>query len=258
MSRPEFRIGTSGYSFDDWVGTFYPAETSKSRMFEHYVQMFATVELNYTYYRMPSARTLDSLAHKSPEGFDFWVKANRRLTHEGDCSVADEFIYNLQPLQQTAKLAGVLLQFPQSFHRSFANLRYLARVTRAMSAVPLAVEFRHASWNRPDTIAGLRERNIALACPDVPDIDALYRLSQPVVTGDVGYVRLHSRDAGKWYAGAAERYDYDYSADEIRQTLKDWSAVDVPGGKVYVYFNNCHTGKAARNALQAMKIRDSL
>ena len=118
----------------------------------------------------------------------------------------------------------------------------------------LAAEFRHRSWNCDETAESLRQRNIALVWPDVPDIDALYSAAGPIVTSDIAYVRLHSRDAGKWYAGATKRYDYDYTDEDIRQLIRDWSDVDIRGDTIYVYFNNCHAGKAAKNALKAKAV----
>ena len=243
----KYVVGTSGYSFADWVGTFYPAGTQQKEMFGHYVRRFQTVELNFTFYRMPAARTLERLAQLSPEGFTFWVKANQQITHEQDRSVAREFLDGLRAMIDGGKLAGVLLQFPQSFHRTVASRKFLAAAIEDFAAVPLAVEFRHFSWEHPSTFAGLRERNTAVVVPDAPEIRGLFRPA-PTVTSNIGYLRLHSRDASKWYAGAAERYDYNYTAEELTDILKQWRPLQEQVDKVYAFFNNCHRGQAAQNA----------
>ncbi|MFP3938163.1 MAG: DUF72 domain-containing protein [Phycisphaerae bacterium] len=243
----KYVVGTSGYSFADWVGNFYPPGTQSREMFDIYVQHFDVVELNFTYYRMPSARTLASLERRSGDGFEFWVKANRRTTHEQDRTAAREFVENLAPLREAGKLAGVLLQFPQSFHRTAENRKYLSAVVDDLQPLPLAVEFRHYSWDRPETIEGLRSRNVALVIPDVPKIRSLFR-PEPTATSEMAYLRLHSRNADKWYAGAAERYDYTYSEQELRELLENWSASVEQAEKVYTLFNNCHRGQAAENA----------
>jgi len=240
-------VGTSGYSFNDWVGTFYPPGTKAGDMFGLYAEHFQTVEVNYTFYRMPSVGTMDSLARRSPPGFTFWVKANQQITHEADRSPVKAFIEGLSPLTQADKLAGVLLQFPQSFHRTVDNRKFLAAAIAGFAAVPLAAEFRHYSWDHPSTFEGLRDRNVAMVVPDAPDIRGLFRPA-PTVTGRTGYLRLHSRDADKWYAGAAERYDYSYSDGELRQIISDWSSLQEQVDKVYAFFNNCHRGQAAQNA----------
>ncbi|MBS3820230.1 MAG: DUF72 domain-containing protein [Planctomycetes bacterium] len=249
----KLRIGTSGWSFDDWVGRFYSAETTKRDMFARYVQHFRTVEVNYTYYRMPAARTFASLSSKSPPGFDFWVKANQDITHRQQTDPIAPFCDALSPLLQDKQLAGVLLQFPQGFHRTVANRRFLATALAGFAerlglpSASLAVEFRHASWDHPDTTAGLTDRGHTLVIPDVPDIAALYRVA-PQATSEIGYLRLHSRNAGTWYAGAAERYDYHYDTGELRRIAEQWQTTAAGLEKVYVLFNNCHHAQAANNA----------
>lgn len=249
----KFRIGTSGFSFADWVGTFYPEGTRQGDMFGHYVQHFTTVELNFSFYRIPTAKTLARIAERSGEGFEFWVKANQETTHRQNRSVAGEFVDNLAPMREAGKLAGVLLQFPQSFGRTVANRKYLAAAVGDLGAVPLAVEFRHRSWDCPQTLAGLGERGVTLVIPDAPEIRDLYRPA-PALTTRSGYLRLHSRDAGKWYSGAAARYDYNYSAQQLRDIAGRWLALAAQADKVYAFFNNCHGGQAAANAEAFQKI----
>lgn len=253
----KFHIGTSGYSFDDWVGPFYPPGTRREDMFDCYVRHFSTVELNYTFYGMPSQRTMASLAERTPSDFVFWVKANKRTTHEQDRSAAAEFLDGLQPLIEKGKLGGVLLQFPQGFHRTVANRQYLLSACEDLSPVRLAVEFRHASWDHPSTSSGLDERGIALVVPEVPPIELLFRPA-PRITGRCGYLRLHSRDAGKWYQGAASRYDYSFSETELREMAAEWNQLGRQAEGVYVYCNNCHQGQAAKNATQFLQIVEGM
>jgi uncharacterized protein YecE (DUF72 family) len=258
-------VGTSGYSFADWVGPFYPPGTRSAQMFDRYVEQFPTVEVNYTFYRMPSARTIASLARRSPDGFDAWVKANQDITHHGRRELVPEFMDNLYPLAEAGKLAGVLLQFPQSFHRTIETRKHLAGVLASFAAAArpqgescrLAVEFRHRSWAHPSVPAGLAERNVALVVPDVPEIPDLYR-TPATVTADVGYLRLHSRNAKLWYAGAVERYDYSYSDAEMRDLYEQWADLSENVQRVYVFFNNCHRAQATENAEAFQKIVESL
>jgi uncharacterized protein YecE (DUF72 family) len=116
-----------------------------------------------------------------------------------------------------------------------------------LDAVPLAVEFRHRSWDNPSVVAGLRERNVTLVIPDAPPIHALYR-PEPTATTSAGYLRLHSRNADKWYAGGEERYDYSYSSEELAALIDQWCHLDAPVDRVFAFFNNCHGGQAAANA----------
>ena len=217
--RPITAVGTSGYSFADWVGGFYPPGTAKRDMFAFYCRRFPVAELNFTYYRMPTARTLQALATKSPGGFAFWVKANQETTHKGNRAAAAPLLEALSGMIDAGKLAGVLLQFPQSFHRTPVNRTYLAQTIDDLSSVPLAVEFRHASWRHDATFQGLQQRGVTLVIPDVPSIAALFHC-EPILTSSTGYLRMHSRNADKWYAGAVERYDYHYSEEQLSELAR--------------------------------------
>ena len=247
-TKNTYTIGTSGYSFGDWVGTFYPPETKQRDMLAEYVRHFETVELNYTFYRMPAARTIEAIANRTPQGFRFWVKANQAITHDGERSVAEPFADGLRPMIDAGKLAGVLLQFPQRFHRTVANRKFLAAALEALRDLPLAVEFRHRSWEHPSAAGGLRDRGVTLVIPDVPDLSGLHR-PEPTATTRTGYLRLHSRDASKWYGPeGVDRYDYSYSHEEMTQIVEAWEAIDEPIDEVFAFFNNCHHGQAAQNA----------
>ncbi len=243
----KYVVGTSGYSFRDWVGTFYPAGTSGKEMFAHYASHFQTVELNFTFYNRQPGRTLERMAARAPDGFDFWVKANQELTHKGNLAAAEGFCEQVEPMRASGKMAGLLLQFPQSFHRTAEARKYLAELTDSLGETPLAVEFRHCSWDNPATVAGLADRGVTLVVPDVPAIDGLYRAG-PVATTPVGYLRLHSRNADLWYAGAAERYDYSYTDQQLADIVKAWGDVEASAQRIYAFFNNCHRGQAAQNA----------
>jgi len=250
MSRSiadKFVIGTSGYSFSDWVGPFYPPGTRSGEMLAEYAKHFATVELNFTYYRMPTARTLAGIAARTPDDFSLWIKANQETTHRANRDAAAPFLQALAPLTEVGKLAGVLMQFPQSFRRTVANRRYLADALDDFALVATAVEFRHNSWQADETLAGLRERGVTLVIPDVPDIKSLYR-HEPTVSSSFGYLRMHSRNADNWYAGPGDRYDYRYSDAELTGLIDQWTPIAELVEKIFVYFNNCHAAQAAENA----------
>lgn len=249
----KFRIGTSGYSFGDWVGTFYPPGTKSRDMFGLYVREFRTVEVNYTFYRMPSARTLEAMVRQTPPEFTFWVKANQDFTHKHDLKSAKEFLEALSPMQARGQLAGVLLQYPQSFHRTVANRRAIQSALTAFESVPAAVEFRHSSWDHLATFEGLRERGVTLVVPDVPYIGPLFR-PQAALTSRTGYLRLHSRIGASWYAGEADRYDYSYGDDELKSLAGTWNLLADQTDRIFVFFNNCRHGQAAKNARRFIEI----
>ncbi|HUS92771.1 MAG TPA: DUF72 domain-containing protein [Phycisphaerae bacterium] len=253
-TKHKYVIGTSGYSFGDWVGTFYPADTKQRDMLARYVTCFQTVEINFSFYRLPPARTMDAIARKAPEGFTFWVKANQATTHEGERGVRDDFLAGVEPMREAGKLAGLLFQFPQRFHRTIANRKYLAAVLGDYEHLPCAVEFRHASWEHPSVPDGLRERNVTIVIPDVPALPGLFRMGA-AATSKTGYLRLHSRDAEKWYGPeGADRYDYSYRPEELTELVEAWEDLDESMDEIYAFFNNCHHGQAAQNAESLRRI----
>jgi len=250
MSADAVHVGTSGYSFDDWVGPFYPPGTKRGGFLEYYAQQFGCVEVNATYYRIPPPRTLASMAERTPPDFRFIVKLHQSMTHEtgGAAAPYDEFRAAIEPLREAGKLHGLLAQFPWAFRRTEAAKLHLERLRTALPGEPLWVEFRHASWMHPKLPAWLAERALGYCAVDEP---ALPGLVPPVthVTNDLAYVRFHGRNAATWWGrGGGDRYDYDYSERELTEWVKRVGEMAQQAKQTYLFFNNCHAGQAARNA----------
>jgi uncharacterized protein YecE (DUF72 family) len=244
-------VGTGGYHYDHWVGPFYPPGLPKSRMLDFYCRRFPAVEVNSTYYGIPRPALIERLAEDTPDGFRVSIKAYRGITHEfeGD-GVFARFASPLRPLAEAGKLATLLLQFPNAFRNVPSNRDFVSRCAdRLGGPCPVAVEFRSDSWDRPEIMDWLRRQGVCLCSPDVPDLAGLMPW-RPVVTGPVGYCRLHSRNAANWYAGAEARYDYLYSAEELQGVAADVADMCLTGGpqEVLVFFNNCVSSQAADNA----------
>ena len=200
-AKPRILIGTSGYSFPDWVGPFYPPGTDRARMLDFYVKEFPVVEVNATYYRIPPPSTLHAMERKTPPGFEFVVKAHHDMTHERsvDPDLYRAFARAVEPLRMEGKLHGVLAQFPYAFRRTRENEAFLLELRRRLPAdAPLFVEFRHKSWIADDLFAWLQSEGLDYVSVDEPDLPGLV---PPVarVTGEVGYVRLHGRNKENWW-----------------------------------------------------------
>ena len=135
------RLGTSGFSYDDWVGPVYPADLPKRSWLSHYAELFDTVELNVTYYRVPEPKTVMGWVDRTPEGFLFSVKAHQSLTHEREEAGFAAFHDSVAPLAQAGKLGCVLAQFPHSFHATAANRDYLPRRRGGPGEVAAVAEF---------------------------------------------------------------------------------------------------------------------
>jgi uncharacterized protein YecE (DUF72 family) len=194
--------GTSGFSYKEWKGTFYPEDLPADEMLRFYASRFATVEINATFYRMPSEKQLLAWAAQVPETFTFVLKASRRITHEKRLTdVAQEVGYFLKTATVLGdRLGPTLFQLPPNFKKDVERLRtFLALVPRRWRA---ALEFRHPSWFDEDVFAALREHNAALCIAHTgEDTDAPF-----TSTADWGYLRLRQEvyEAGQLETWAAE------------------------------------------------------
>ncbi len=248
--RGRIRIGTSGYSFADWVGPFYPTGTPRSRMLAEYVHHFDVVEINSSYYRVPDPRMFARMEEKTPPGFEFVVKLYKGMTHEiaDDDSMYGAFTDSVAPLKEAGKFGGYLAQFPWKFKKGRDAQAHLRDLRERLGEDPLFVEFRHDSWIERETFDLLRELGIGYCAVDEPHLKGLV---PPVVaaTTDTGYVRFHGRNAKNWWGkGGGDRYDYEYSAKELSEWSEKLLKLEEKVKKVYAFFNNCHAGHAANNA----------
>jgi uncharacterized protein YecE (DUF72 family) len=252
------RVGTSGYSFRDWVGPFYPPGTPARAQFEYYTRFFRCLELNVTYYRVPDAKLMAGMCERTPAGFEFIVKLHADITHQHsrDDALYASFRTALQPLEDAGRMQGLLAQFPFSFKNVETNRAFLAELRQRFEPRPLFVEFRHASWIVEPVFAFLAGQHIGYVSVDEPQ---LRDLVPPIVraTTDVGYVRLHGRNATTWYASgpeAGDRYDYRYNGAELLDWRHKIVALARRTRKTFVFFNNCHAGNAAVNALAMLDL----
>ncbi len=183
------RVGTSGYNYPEWRGTFYPERFPTARMLPYYAERFGTVEINYTFYRMPNAKTIAGWDAETPAGFTFALKAPKRITHDARLrDVAEPLRYFLDTARGLgSKLGPLLFQLPPNFGKDVERLGDL--LVLLPPEVRTAFEFRHASWLCEDVYDLLRGRNAALCLADSE------RGTTPIVaTADFGYFRL--RDEG--------------------------------------------------------------
>jgi uncharacterized protein YecE (DUF72 family) len=230
----EVRVGCSGWAYDHWRGVVYPPGTPAARWLEHYATLFDTVEVNATFYRLPTRETVAGWAERTPGGFLFAVKASRHLTHVKrlrDLGPGIERFYEpLEPLVQAGKLGPVLWQLPENFHRDDERLE------AALAMLPAgahAFEFRHESWFVSDVEALLRSRHVALVVGDAPQ----RRYQTRAITAPFTYVRFHY---GRGKDGAYTRRQLEDWAEWLREVRRR--------ADVYAYFNNDWQGFAVANA----------
>ena len=237
------RIGTSGWHYKHWIGNFYPAGTSLSKLLAHYCKYFDTVELNNSFYHLPKTPALESWRDSTPEGFCFAAKGSRFLTHmkklKDPEQALDRFFSCIDILQH--KLGPILFQLPPNWELDSDRLEtFIAHLPREHH---YAFEFRNSTWSVPQTYALLRRHNVANCIFDLAGTQS------PVeVTADFSYIRLHG--PGGKYQGSYTDQAVSKWADRIRKWWRDLRAV-------YIYFDNDQAGYAAQNALTLKRLLDA-
>jgi uncharacterized protein YecE (DUF72 family) len=287
----EIRIGTCGWSYPSgrgtWNGVFYPPPSARGRRFDelaYYAEHFNTVEINSTFYRLPAVQTTRGWAARTPPGFEFSVKLYQAFTHPGmvigtgmtrqerpsDADGAgsqkrepvpvvtaqdvDEFRDSIDPLAEAGKLGAILVQFPPSFKQTPRSREYLAWLLGAFHGYSLAVELRDRSWsdNLADTLELLDLHRAAWVQIDEPKFRFSVRQNGLPNVIDVYYMRLHGRNAAKWWKHdrSEDRYDYLYSPAELKPFAETAAAVRTLVRKAYLYLNNHFAAKAVADAVE--------
>ncbi len=259
------KIGTSGFSFPDWKGTVYPAGIRERDMLSFYEKGlgFHALEINFTYYTLPSQKSFAAMSKKTSKGFEFVVKAFKGMTHEirdketGEMvdhqETFNKFKYSLLPLAEDDKLACVLAQFPYGFFPNRENLSYLERFKGEMEDIPLVFEFRNQAWLKEQTFQFLKENGLGFCIVDEPKLPKLMPYF-PRATSKIGYFRFHGRNPNWFNVPTSVRYDYLYSEGELKEFIPDIKDISQKTGKTLIFFNNCHAGSAAKNAAQMAKL----
>ena len=238
--RCDVRIGTSGWHYKHWLGPFYPADLKVKDMLSWYVERFDTVELNNSFYHLPTPQTFTAWRGATPSAFRFAVKGSRYITHRKKLKDPAQAIERfMDPVESLGdKLGPVLFQLPPRWSCN------VDRLNAFLDALPpshrYTFEFRDPSWHDAAVYRTLRRHNAAFCFYELDGFEAPYEL-----TADFVYVRLH---------GPGRKYQGDYSAKQLRdwaQRIADWRK-DMAA--VYVYFDNDESGFAAKNAAELKRL----
>jgi uncharacterized protein YecE (DUF72 family) len=246
-------IGTSGFSYKDWVGVFYPQNLPQRDWLSYYSREFRTCEINATYYAIPSPASMRTMASKTEDSFLFAVKANQEMTHQREDSarICDAFIKSLEPLIEARKLGCILAQFPQSFDYNRFNLDYLTSLRKNLTGLPLVVEFRNARWLKVEVFQWLRQQDVGFCCVDEPQLP---NLLPPIAeaTNKIGYLRFHGRNKEKWWQHeqAYERYDYSYKPEELSEWLPKIKKLAGVTENLSIFANNHWKGQSIQTVRQ--------
>ena len=250
-------VGTAGWSYADWAGRVYPDPAPRGfDGLRHLARFLDCLEINSTFYRVPSPRTAADWVRRTDglPGFLFTAKVHRSFTH-GDAadtgpSDARAFLEALGPLRESGRLGALLLQFPWSFRDSPDARRRLARLTEHFAGERLAIEVRHASFGEPEAEAFLAALGTGVAEVDMPESPTNLAPRRRTL-GPLGYFRLHGRNAAAWFdpqAGRDRRFDYLYSAAEIDAVAARVRAAAPLLPLVFVITNNHFRGQGPANS----------
>ncbi len=238
-------IGTSGWSYNEWAGVFYPSTGTNKLSF--YSKVYRTAEIDSTFYAYPSKGMVLGWSRYTPEGFVFSAKLPQTMTHEKRLELSKgvegdllRFLSLMKPLMAAGKMGPLLIQLPPSFSYDSD----LGRLKDFLEVVPedvrFAVEFRHPSWLREEVWSLLRSRNVANTIVDEPLLPP-----DTVVTADFAFVRWHGRGNRPWY-------NYRYSRSELAAWVPKVKEAMGQTKETFGYFNNHFRGFAVENSLQMM------
>lgn len=230
----KYHIGTSGWVYPHWRDVFYPPKLAQSKWLEFYTRHFPTVELNNSFYRLPSEQAFSNWRDTSPEGFVYAVKVSRFITHIKRLKDVEEpvetFLSRAHHLEE--KLGPLLYQLPPNMHRNNERLdAFLSLLPKGLRHV---VEFRHESWLDEGIFDILRRHNVGFCVFDMPGLPCPL-----VATADFAYIRFHGSIGLYWSC---------YSDEELEDWAKKISRLGKDLEAVYIYFNNDAEGFAIRNA----------
>jgi len=239
FAKNQLFIGCSGYHYKNWKGTFYPHELPTQQWLAYYSKTFNTMELNNTFYKVPSLKALENWREQIPFGHKLAVKMHRQITHYQRFTNVDSEISNFYRIAAEGlqdKLGPILFQLPPSYTYSFERLRQiLMHINVEFDNV---VEFRHASWWNPTVYELLSENNVTFCSVSYPGLP-----SEVVKTSPVGYIRLH---------GDKELFKSTYTQQELSLWAEKIKAVHFK--ETYIYFNNTWFSGALENAKEMMEL----
>lgn len=245
MKSGNILLGTSGWSYKEWIGPFY-TKMDKS-MLRAYTRVFNSVEIDSTFYRYPSKGTVMGWTRYSPEGFVYAAKLPGLITHDKKLQVAqgiegdlEKFVELMEPLVSSGKLGVILIQLPPRFNHKPKELEDFFKLLP--THVRFAVEFRDVSWMRPETWPLLERYKVAYTIVDEPLLPPELHL-----TSDIAYFRWHGKGTRPWY-------NYQYKREELEPWVPKVKEVTSRAEKVFGFFNNHYHGYAVENCLQVMEM----
>jgi uncharacterized protein YecE (DUF72 family) len=267
---PKYHIGTAGWSYKDWVPSFYPKNQSTGfdwlQFYSHY---FNCVEVNSTYYSYISPKIVEGWIKKviDSDHFLFTIKLHQDFTHKKDFDQqkVKAVNYNLDMLTKAERLGGLLIQFPYSFSFDSTTADYVRELRDIFQTFNCFVEVRHKSWLKKEALEMFKKLNLTYCTIDQPQIGEAIPF-EPIITNDKAYLRFHGRNVKAWlesinnfgkqqsYTEQSERYKYLYSPGELVEIDQKIKSIQEKVKEVYVIMNNHPQGDAIANAFELIHL----
>jgi uncharacterized protein YecE (DUF72 family) len=265
-----FYIGTAGWSYKDWVPSFYPKQQSESfdwlQFYSHY---FNCVEVNSTYYTYLSPKVFESWIKKveDSENFIFNIKLHQDFTHKrifGEENIKG-VRYNLDLLRKAERLGGLLLQFPYSFSFDAISIEHIRKLRDIFPDINCFVEVRHSSWRNNKSYEFFRKYNLTFCTIDQPQVGQALPF-EPIITNDKAYIRFHGRNVEAWkksisnfgqpqtYEEQSSRYKYLYTPGELIEIMQVIKPLEKKVKEIHIILNNHPQGDAVANAFELIHL----
>ncbi len=241
-------VGTSGYNYEDWKGTFAPSDTTSYDLLSHYVNAGMNfLELTYTFYRMPIAEKIQGISDRMPEDAKLSVRLNKALMRKKpDQALIDEFKEGLKPIIENGKLVALFADFHQQFTAGRENFDILCELRDSFKDIPLFVELNNSTWHKERFYEEFKSNDIGLCVVDSPNIRGLAPYF-PICSNKGVYFRLYGRSKN-WLTVGERVLDYSYSEAELQKFITDANNKSVLAKNIFFSFCNVEKGNAPKNA----------
>jgi uncharacterized protein YecE (DUF72 family) len=267
---PKYYIGTAGWSYKDWVPSFYPKQQSGNfDWLQFYAHYFNCVEVNASYYTYLSPKIVEGWIRKveENENFIFHIKLHQDFTHKRNYNKENikAVRFNIDLLRRAERLGGLLLQFPYSFPFDGTSIEHIKKLREIFSDINSFIEIRHSSWRNERANNFFRENNLTVCTIDQPQIGEAIPF-EPLITTDKAYIRFHGRNVDAWkksinsfgkeqsYEERSERYKYLYTPGEIVEIEQKINSIQSKVKEVHVIMNNHPQGDAVANAFELIHL----
>jgi len=250
-------IGTSGYKYEDWRGTFYKKNITPYEMLIEYSKHFNFMELTFTFYKMPILKTVESIAQRVKDKTKISIRLNKVFL-KGAFSNEDVKLFKdaIKPFIEKDIAIAYLCDFSPKFSASKANLDLMLKLKKIFYELPIFFELQNRTWYKERYLEDMRSSNLGIVILDMPEVKGLAPY-YPITTNSNTYIRLYGKSR-LWLTPTSKELNYLYSEEEMKKIYDDLKRLSIVSNNVFVSFCNLEDGKAAINALNFKKLAEKM